>query len=208
MKKWTLLLTIGAIYFPIVSTAQTIETAETFKPYIQVKSVAGDEKMVRAFFTPSCSYSKAYFRFFKNLQGTMPSNKGFEFTPVVTKTDGLSYAMSYAAVQKYYPTYLNNFIEASFMGVQDKGISTGNWRGIDRIGRAAGVPVSIPQLVKDHSKEIESRVGEFIQLQHNLHITNTPSVSISGTYIVTPEFTNGDMAMFSQLVNGLISMTN
>jgi hypothetical protein len=39
-----------------------------------------------------------------------------------------------------------------------------------------------------------------------LAVTNAPTVAAAGTYLVTPEFTAGDAAMFSQLVNGLISM--
>jgi protein dithiol oxidoreductase (disulfide-forming) len=35
---------------------------------------------------------------------------------------------------------------------------------------------------------------------------NTPSVAVTGTYVVTPEFTAGDSAQFSTLVNAVISM--
>jgi hypothetical protein len=45
-----------------------------------------------------------------------------------------------------------------------------------------------------------------LQVQSDLAVTNTPTVSVAGTYLVTPEFTAGDAAMFSRLVNGLISM--
>lgn len=175
-------------------------------PYLQVKPVPGDTDTIRAFFSPSCQYSRSYFQFFKNLAATLPAGKSFAFTPLVNKGDGISYALSFYAVQKYYPAYLNNFVEASLVGVQDRGLSTRNWAGIERIGAAAHIPVSVPALVRQHGEELQGQVARVIELQKALGITNTPSVSVAGTYIVTPEFTNGDAEMFSLLVNGVISM--
>jgi len=179
---------------------------EQLKPYLQVKPVEGDEETVRAFFSPSCQFSRNYFQFFNNLQATVPRQKTFVFTPLVNKADGIQFALSFFAVQKYYPSYLRNFMEASFIGAQDRGISTSNWAGIDRIGQAAHLPVSVPRLVADHASELEKELRVALVRQKLLAITNTPAISVSGTYIVTPEFTSGDAALFSQLVNGLISM--
>jgi protein-disulfide isomerase len=186
--------------------AQTLPSEEQFKPYLQVKTVAGDEHMVRAFFSPSCPYSKMYFQFFKNLSATLPENKTFTFTPLVNKGDGVSYAVSFLAVQRYYPAYLPNYVEASLIGVQDKGISTSNWAGLDRIGKAAHIPVPLSKLAYQHEKELNADLKNLTSLQSKMDITNTPAVVVAGTYVVTPEFTQGDAAMFSQLVNGLISM--
>lgn len=180
---------------------------EQIKPYIQVKPVAGDEYVVRAFFSPSCNFSKQYFPFFTNLSKTLPKDKRFEFTPVVNKRDGANYVLAFMAVKRFYPQYLHNFMEASFEGVQEYGIGTDNWAGIDRIGKASGIKVSLPKLVHDNIEILEKDSNELIVLQHSLGITNTPSVSVAGTYIVTPEFTYGDTQIFSQLVNGIISMT-
>lgn len=176
------------------------------RPYLQVKPVASDVDVVRAFFSPSCSFSKAYFGFFKNLGATLPVGKAFALTPLVNRGDGLPYALSFHAIRKYYPAYVNNFVEASMVGVQERGLSTRNWAAIERIGRAAHVPVSVPALVQAHREELMGEVTRAIELQKALAITNTPSVSVAGTYIVTPEFTSGDAQMFSQLVNAVISM--
>ena len=206
MRRSLILAVCAAVAFPALSFAQAPPAVDQLKPYLQVKPVTGDEKMVRAFFSPSCTYSRMYLQFFKNLQATLPEGKTFAFTPVVNKGDGLSYALSFLAVQRFYPAYLNNFIEASLLGVQDKGLSTVNWAGIDRIARAAHVPVSVPKLVNDNAKLLRGDVQALISLQHDLNISNTPAVSVGGTYVVTPEFTSGDAALFSQLVNGIISM--
>ena len=189
------------------ANAQSPAAIDQLRPYLQVKTVPGDENKVRGFFSPSCAYSKMYLPFFKNLAATLPADKQFVFTPLVNKGDGISYALSFMAVQKYYPAYVNNFVEASLNGVQEKGLSTTNWAGIDRIAHAAHVPVSVPRLVHDHMSTLKTAVTSTIELQNALAITNTPAISVAGTYIVTPEFTNGDTALFSQLVNGLVSMT-
>ena len=180
--------------------------ADQLRPYLQVKTVQGDEFRVRAFFSFSCSFSKQYLSFVLNLANTLPQDKQFAFTPVVNKADGLTYAFAFAAVQRFYPRYVNNFVEASLRGVQDMGLSTRNWIGIERIGRAAGIPVPLGRLVEDNLPVLKEDVERLIDLQGKLKITNTPSVLVAGTYIVTPEFTGGDTNQFSTLVNAVISM--
>jgi hypothetical protein len=202
-----LVLFLGtSLYLSRVVQAQVLSPEEQFKPYLQVKTVAGDEQVVRTFFSPSCSFSKQYFQFFKNLSASLPESKTFTFTPLVNKGDGEAYAVAFLAVQRYYPSYTNNFVEASLVGVQDKGISTMSWAGIDRIGKAAHIPVPISRLVSQHKKELSADLNNLKVIQKQMEITNTPSVAVAGTYIVTPEFTQGDAAVFSQLVNGIISM--
>ena len=179
---------------------------EQMKPYLQVKTVEGDEFVVRAFFSPTCSFSRQYFPFFKNLSRTLPQGESFEFTPLVNKLDGIPYTLAFFAVRRYYPKYLPNFIEASFKGVQDLGLSPKNWAAIDRISKAAQIPTSIPKLVQEHFKDIRIDLNAAIELQSKLKITNTPTIAVAGTYTVTPEFTGGDAEQFSNLVNGVISM--
>lgn len=189
-----------------VSLAQEPSQPGQIKPYLQIKPLSGDEKAVRAFFSPHCPFSRMYLPFFKNLSATLPEDKIFLYTPLVNKADGLPFALGFAAVQRFYPNFVQNFIEASMIGVQDKGIATTNWAGIERLGKAARLPVSLPLLVKNNQRILMQDVEHLIALRHHLAILNTPAVSVAGTYIVTPEFTGGDTQLFSQLVNGIISM--
>lgn len=188
--------------------AQTPPGPDQIKPYIQVKTVVGDEYTVRAFFSPTCAYSKQYFTFFNNLGNTLPSGQKFEFTPVVNKGDGVGYALAFLAVKRFHPQYVANFVEASLKGAQDIGLSPKNWAAIDRIGKAARIPVALPKLIDDNLPVLKKDLDKMLQVQHDLKITNTPSVSVAGTYIVTPEFTSGDTEQFSRLVNGLVSMVS
>lgn len=203
------LLPVLAFVLPLAVQAApgSATIADQLRPYQQVKTVEGDEFRVRAFFSPACNFSKQYFPFFVNLSNTLPQDKQFVFTPVVNKADGLAYAFAFAAVQRFYPRYVNNFVDASLRGVQDLGLSTRNWFGLERIGRAAGIPVPLGRLVEDNLPVLKRDVAQLVQLQSKLKITNTPSVTVAGTYIVTPEFVAGDTNQFSSLVNAVISMT-
>lgn len=206
MRRNLLITSVGSAIFPRVGLTQTSQLQDQIKPYLQVKPVTGEENTVRVFFSPGCQYSRMYLQFFKNLAATLPENKKFIYTPLVNKADGVSFAMAFAAIARFYPNHVQNFIEASMIGVQDKGISPTSWAGIDRISRAAQIPISVPKLVKDNVSLIITEVSQYVSVRHNLQVLNTPAVAISGTYVVTPEFTKGDAQLFSQLVNGIISM--
>lgn len=206
MRRIASLILASAALLSHSALAQVPPGMEQLKPYLQVKPYPGDDETVRVFFSPNCPFSRNYFQFFRNLEATMPKPKAFLFTPLVNKGDGIPFALSFLAVQKYYPAYTHNFMQASFIGAQDLGISTRNWAGIERIGKAAHVPVSVPLLVEQHAGALKADLNALLILQKHLQVTNTPAVSVAGTYIVTPEFTNGDAELFSQLVNGIISM--
>lgn len=209
MKRRTILSAIVAAgALPMVGRADDKLPLEQMKPYLQVKTVPGDEFVVRAFFSPSCAFSKQYFPFFKNLSRTLPQGEVFEFSPLVNKLDGKPYPLAFFAVRRYYPKYLPNFIEASFTGVQELGLAPNKWAAIEKIGKAAQIPVSVPQLVKDHFRELWEDLRAATKLQAMLKITNTPTIAVAGTYTVTPEFTGGDAEQFSNLVNGVISMAS
>ena len=206
IKRLIAILALGVACSAQAAPSSASPLVDQLRPYLQVKTVEGDEFRVRAFFSPSCSFSKQYLPFFLNLSNTLPQDKQFAFTPVVNKADGLTYAFAFAAVQRFYPRHVNNFVEASLRGVQDMGLSTRNWVGIERIGKAAGIPVPMGRLVEDNLPILKSDVEQLMTLRSKLKVTNTPSVSIAGTYIVTPEFTGGDTNQFSTLVNAVVSM--
>lgn len=206
MKKVFVALVLYGACSLVIAAPVGPGPVEQLRPYLQVKTVEGDEFRVRAFFSPSCSFSRQYLPFFLNLANTLPREIQFSFTPVVNKADGLMYAFAFAAVQRFYPRYLNNFVEASLVGVQEKGLSTRNWFGVERIGKAAGVPVPLGRLVEENIAALQSDVERLVSLQGKLKITNTPSVTVAGTYVMTPEFTGGDPEEFSSLVNAVISM--
>ena len=197
---------LGSIGFSAAQGVLAQQVLEVPKPYLQVPTVTGDERVVRVFFSPSCQYSRMYVPFFRNLASTLPADKRLIYSPVVNKGDGIAYAMAFAAVEALYPALVDQFIEASMVAAQDKGIATTSWAGLERIGRAAGLPVPLPVVVQKHSTMVQNAVNRMISVRHSMQVVNTPAVAVAGTYVVTPEITKCDAALFSQLVNGIISM--
>lgn len=198
------LLSSGAAYLPL-GFAQSLP--QDLKPYLEVKPYAGEASTVRVYFSPACQYSKQYLGFFKNLSASLPEEKKFFFTPLINRGDGLEYALAFVAVARYYPQYVTNFVEASLLGVQERSLSTRNWAGIDRMARAAQIPIPLSIVVLKNQKQLIADANQLISLQEHMGTKNTPAVTVAGTYLVTPEFTAGDANQFSQLVNALISMS-
>lgn len=206
MKRRSFVLGSAGAFCGEAVLAQVLKKDE-FKPYFEVKPIVGEEDMVRVYYSPSCVFSKQYFSFFKNLQMTLPENKRFAFTPLINRSDGTAYALAYSALTLTYPKYVNNFVQASLEGVQERGQTVRNWPGIDRIARAAQIPVSLPELTNANLQAALAEANRLIQIQSRFGVKNTPAVAVAGTYWVTPEITSGDSAQFSQLVNAIISMT-
>ena len=205
MKRALALLLCG-LWLPLPGLAESVSPQNAMRPYLEVMPVAEDSQVIRVFYSPRCPYSLQYMGFFNNLSTSVPKNTGFEFTPLVNTGDGVSYALAFLAVRRYQPAYVRNFVTASLIGVQEKHVVPSNWGGIDRLGKAAGLPVPISQMVNRHREQLTSDLQQALAVQKALGVTNTPSVSVAGTYIVTPEFTRGDQQMFNQLINAVISM--
>ena len=198
-----------------VNTATGSGPIASLKPYLEVTPHKPDANAVRIFFSPTCMYSREYLNFFKNLDTTLSAKtaKTTIFTPTTNFVDGINYAMAFAAVRRYHPAYLQNFIEASMTASQDRHINVFGWAGIETVGAAVGfgkskqIPESLPLLVSKNKVILYKDVQEYQAAQKALQIIGTPSVAVAGTYVVSPEFTLGDADRFSELINAVISMT-
>jgi len=181
---------------------------QQIRPYLQVPSVASEQSTVRVFFSPNCPFSKDYFDFFVNLSKTLPSELKFELSALPNKRDGIEYALSFLAVRRFYPNFVPNFVQASYLGFQELGLSSKSWAAIARVSRAIKLPLHLPSLVLRERTVLSKDLVALDDLCKALRVTNTPCVAVDGTYTVTPEFVAGaDPAMFNQLVNSVISMT-
>ena len=181
---------------------------QQIRPYLQVTTVASEENTVRVFFSPNCPYSASYFDFFVNLSKTLPKELRFELSALPNTKDSAAYALSYLAVRRYFPTHLKQFVQASFVACQTQGLSSKNWGVIQKIATSSHISVSLPSTVLKNKNILTEDLTDLIDLCKALKVTNTPCVSVDGTYSVTPEFVPGaDPTMFNQLVNSIISMS-
>lgn len=196
----------GLAAYASTANGQTPQQQEALKPYLEVKTFPGESRMIRAFFSPSCPFSRQYMAFFTNLAASLPASRTFSLTPVINHKDGMSYALAFETVRLVWPNRLPAFVEASFSAVQDRGLDTSTWSGMAKLVKFAKFDDLLVQ-VAGHRKEIESVCTRLVSLQAHLKISNTPAVAVVGTYVATPEFTQGNPEMFSALINSIISMS-
>ncbi|WP_162600623.1 hypothetical protein [Massilia sp. WG5] len=64
MKRLFATIALGLTFSVHAAPPAGAGAADQLRPYLQVKTVEGDEFRVRAFFSPSCSFSKQYLPFF------------------------------------------------------------------------------------------------------------------------------------------------
>ena len=74
-------------------------------------------------------------------------------------------------------------------------------------GRTKQIPESLITLIAKNKALLYLDVQDYQAAQKALQIIGTPSVSVAGTYVVSPEFTMGDPERFSELINAVISMS-
>ena len=190
------------------STNQLTTQNQQIRPYLQVSTIPSEENTVRVFFSPNCPYSASYFDFFVNLSKNLPKELKFELSTLPNSKDSAAYALSYLAVRRYFPTHLKQFVQSSFTACQTQGLSSKNWRVIQNIAASSHIEVNLPTIVLKNKDVLTEDLTHLINLCKALKVTNTPCVSVDGTYSVTPEFVPGaDPSMFNQLVNSVISMS-
>lgn len=183
-------------------------------PYFEVKPIYKlDDHTVRIFFSPDCQFSRQYLKLFKNLNNTLleQTNKIVIFNPLLDAKTGYMYGMAFGAVQRFFPPYMQQFMEASMIAVQEKSVDVNNIKAIEYIARATGfgrakdLPVSLPQYMARNFRLLHDEAKSYHLAQKSMNVLATPSVTVDGKYLVTPDITNGDPSAFSNLLNALIS---
>lgn len=195
---------LGSLTLSVFS--QSPQQQEILKPYLEVKPYPGESKIIRVFFSPSCPFSRQYMAFFMNLAASLPASRSLVLTPLINHKDGITYALAFETVRLLWPKRLPEFVEASFKAVQDQGLDTSQWSGVSSLSKFSNFAGMLEE-VKKHRQEVEVTCTSLIALQAHLRITNTPAVAVVGTYVATPEFTQGNPEMFSSLINAIISMS-
>lgn len=167
------------------STDAVSPTPNAIKPYLQVPSYKPDANVVRIFFSPTCPYSRQYLSFFKNLESSLNSKTAKEsiFTPTTNLSDGIEYAMAFAAVRRFHSRYAQNFIDASMTAAQEKNINVFNFRGINMIASAVGfgrtkqLPESLTAQYR--LRRISALVFRFIRMTYQCHEVMSITTSVS-----------------------------
>lgn len=138
-----------------------------------------------------------------------------EFSPVlnfdVTKgaRDGVTWAMAYATVQRFYPAYVSNFIKTSFVTAQEYNLSPLLIKNVVDILTSARLDArEVLKKMLDNQVILIHDLNHYALLMKRYHITSAPRVTIAGMYEVNPEYVEGDPKRFELAINALISMAS
>lgn len=191
--------------------------AQEGPPYVQLKPVDSEWQTVRMYYITTCPYSRAFLPFFRNLAqtGSAKTRLQFEITPIANKADGQLYFLTFAAVRRFYPQKVWDFVDASIKGRQDQGLNLFSPVDVSKVLLAANItPSQIKDLMTKNMGTLkkDARYLEQIQSAYFLgkdseKLAVTPSIVIAGTYITNPNLVKGGSSEnFSNSVNALISM--
>lgn len=183
-------------------------------PYDTISpAVVADAKTVRFFFSYECPHCRSYHNGLMQWGKTLPGSIQFQATPLITH-DGESLIMSvYGRIigSMIDPQVLPMYDLVIYQKTQGDGQGGGKNIDVDDVLSAlieAGIdPAKLQSFIAksrllalaqakipDHSKAIEAYA-----------IKSTPSVSIFGKYIVTPDHALGNPTQYLALLNGMVS---
>ena len=214
-KPFTLLLLgLSVIALANIARADDLELPQNARPFTTTTPFAAqDEKKVLVYFKYDCPYCREYHAMLTGWGQTLPAGYSLEFVPVIESGDNgqplkknIVPFMLYETMERIPgvgPANLQSFSERAYAIEQDGPMKpNGNdaeWKAaVHRAG------VSGPQM-ENAAAWASQWMPDAINRQVHYQLKETPTLVICGKYEVSPGITNGDHAMFQQLINGVMS---
>lgn len=199
---------ISTLLLPSLSFGQSQPQKENDlpKPYTELaKKISGDTRAVKVFFQYTCPFCANYFSGIDGWGKTLPPSWKFEWVPVVASTSKEEFiaAMAYYAALQTDPQKISLFSLHAYDAIisQRKLVSDPNtWIGVCRACQMHE-QVFINAFKKVAPSVIQAAAKDCARYR----ISETPSVAIGGSYVITPNNTNGNAELFYQLLNGMVS---
>lgn len=187
---------------PISTQATTSQ--QTLLPYTEV-SVSGDKDIARIFFLSTCPFCRAAHGVIRKWGATIPHTLRFVETPVVLNTpDTLLPAAAFYAMTAISAERLPEFVEAMYTEIQGRHKLPGAISTYKVIARSMGMsPDKFVDVMK--SPQVRNQVFTAARLTQAYGLTATPSITVGGRYLVTPEATQGVNSRFFDLLNAVTS---
>lgn len=174
------------------------------EPYIKLNdAVWGDERIVRTFFDFKCPFCANMHDSMFLWGSSLP--KGYEhiFVPVTQPRDTASMFASmafYQVAQRLSNADLNEFMMRAYNAFQSS--SNTNTAFAQDLKWWA----SIAKTTIKNDKNLQQRVEKAAILLKAYQVVSTPTIGLGGRYTITPEITQGNRSMFTQLLNAVFSM--
>lgn len=171
-------------------------------PYKEVAAQAEDSHKVIVFFSFGCHICASYDQTFARWVKTMPPGWSAEFLPVaVPDKANFIAARAFFAVQDADPTRLDAFMSAAYMLIQQNGKpmdSADTWRNAVALANVQGFNEAWHNVTQQRLEKAFAKLLTY-------GVDATPSMVISGKYVITPDDVSGDSALYMSLANGMIS---
>ena len=186
------------------------------KPFDRIEPpVQADINRIRFLFSYDCPYYRSYHNGLVQWGSTLPKPLTFDSVPLITNVDNdnLSFAVlgrliGQAVEPKILPVY-DFTMYAMLQGDPDQGTPPKAKITITDVLRALVTSgangKAIQQYLTGKGKGIENRLPAHAQLVKTYKLTVTPSVSLVGRYVVTPDHVLSDANQYLMLLNGMVS---
>ena len=188
------------------------------KPFHLINpAIAEDRRRVRFLFSYECAYCRSYHNGLVQWGQSLPKQFAFDAAPVISPADNgnqpnavfgrlVAQAMAPAILQTYdYQIY------ALLQGDPESGQKGVSELTIDDVLRAliqSGIDAKKLQAYlgrQANADALLAQVPSHAAMVRTYNLTATPSVAITGKYIVTPEHANNNPQQFLLLLNGMVS---
>lgn len=185
-------------------------TPPTARPYdVIAPPVKADAQIVRYFFTYDCPHCRRFHRGLIHWGQSLPSALSFRSIPIMTSDQDAHILAIFGRLicQTLSPDRLAAYDNRLFMLFQDEDPK------ILEVDRLLGILVDLGIsaddlkrfLASERAKKLERRIPAHAAVIQTYQIQSTPSVAITGRFLVTPDHTNGRIDQFVMLLNGIVS---
>lgn len=197
------------------TAGKAVAAPQEMKPYETLNPpVKGETTRVRLLFSYDCPFCRSYHNGLVQWGATLPKPLSFIASPLITSdnTKLMSAVLGRLIGEEVAPQALHSYdymMYAKLQGDPDQGtppVEALSMTDVLRTLVQAGADGhAIQAFLKGRGKGIEKRIPTQAALIKTFNLTSTPSVAITGRYVVTPDNAQGDPSQFLLLLNGIVS---
>lgn len=200
-----------SLVLPGVQAADSIQqnVASNYKPF-RIVNVPEDGQRVLVFFDFSCPFCAQYHEQLSRWSLTVPKSVKTLFVPVVNTAEVTKLSRQIVAANCYYSAFsiasqqqMIAFLSSVYESAQEgfNLMAPAPWAKAVKVAKID--PVKFQKTVAAQRFESQIQMSAWKVAQYALRAT--PSVSVGGKYVMTPDDVMGDMPMFFNILNGLTS---
>ena len=175
-------------------------------PYRIVGPIPEDRRTALVFFSFTCPFSLQYHETLWDWAESLPRSWQVRFVPVLVQgIESLHSLRAYTAASLTDASKLRGFMSVAFNELLQRQADAKSETTWLRIVDGAGYSRSDFGEAWKSLGDTTAMIDPIVERQARYDLEVTPSVVIGGNYLVTPDSTNANEALFVQLLNGMVS---